>query len=192
MGGGAQSTLDEGVGGRSGHRAARPSIGRRYQSIVDGSAYSRPCYGCTRHERNLEADAAQSRPSGKGFVSTKQSLVSVVDDDESIRESLPAMLGVHGFPAEAFPSAEAFLASTPGGRTQCLVLDVNMPGMSGPELQRELSRSGAGIPIIFITAHVDDSLRLELLAQGAVECLFKPFTESDLLAALRKALRTSR
>ena len=121
-------------------------------------------------------------------MSTTQPLVSVVDDDESVRESLPDLLRVLGFPAEAFSSAEEFLESEPLGRSQCLILDVSMPGMSGPELQRELARRGAGIPIIFITAHADDSVRPGLLEQGAVECLFKPFSEAGLLQALRTAL----
>lgn len=123
-------------------------------------------------------------------MSTAQPLVSVVDDDESVRESLPDLLRVHGFPAEAFCSAEAFLESNPIGRTRCLVLDVSMPGMSGPELQRELSRRGAGIPIIFITADADASVRPDLLEQGAVACLLKPFGEADLLEALRCALHS--
>ncbi|HEY0463086.1 MAG TPA: response regulator [Polyangiaceae bacterium] len=122
-------------------------------------------------------------------MSTTQPLVSVVDDDESVRESLPDLLRVLGFAAEAFSSAEEFLGSNALGRTQCLILDVNMPEMSGPELQRELLRRGVVIPVIFITAHADDSVPPELIAQGAVECLFKPFSEAGLLDALRKALR---
>ncbi len=121
---------------------------------------------------------------------TARPLVSVVDDDESVRESLPDMLREVGFTAEAFSSAEEFLESDPIGRTQCLILDVNMPGVTGPELQRELSRRGSQIPIIFITAHADDSVRPALLQQGAVECLFKPFSETALLDALHLALGT--
>jgi FixJ family two-component response regulator len=119
-------------------------------------------------------------------------LVTVVDDDESVAESLPDLLGELGYDTEAFSSAEDFLASDPEGRTQCLILDINMPGMTGPELQRELSRRGSKIPIIFITAYADDAMRPALLAQGAVECLFKPFSEAELLAALRAALHGSR
>jgi FixJ family two-component response regulator len=116
--------------------------------------------------------------------------VSVVDDDESVRESLPDLLWELGFDVEAFSSAEEFLESDPAGRTQCLILDVSMPGMTGPELQRELTRRGIKIPIIFITAHADDTLRPSLLEQGAVECLFKPFGESELLDAFKAALGT--
>ena len=115
-------------------------------------------------------------------------LVSIVDDDESVRESLPDLLNELGFATEAFASAEEYLESDPVGRTQCLILNVSMPGMTGPELQRELSRRGAKIPIIFITAHVDDSVRPSLLEQGAVECLVKPFSEAALLGALHAAL----
>jgi len=121
-------------------------------------------------------------------VSATRPLVSVVDDDESVRESLPDLLREFGFDAEAFSSAEEFLESDPDGRTLCLILDVSMPGMTGPELQRELVRRGSKIPIIFITAHADDTVRPTLLAEGAVECLFKPFSEAALLAALQTAL----
>ena len=116
-------------------------------------------------------------------------LISVVDDDESVRESLPDLLKEFGFDAQAFSSAEEFLASDSVGQTSCLLLDVAMPGMTGPDLQRELTIRRREIPIVFITAHRDESVRPRLLAQGAVECLFKPFTEMDLLAALNTALR---
>jgi FixJ family two-component response regulator len=118
-------------------------------------------------------------------------LVAVVDDDESVRESLPDLLREFGFAAEAFSSAEAFLASDSVGRTRCLILDVAMPGMSGPDLQRELRRRGQEIPIVFITAHRDETVRPRLLERGAVECLFKPFSESALVAALNTALRVA-
>jgi FixJ family two-component response regulator len=117
------------------------------------------------------------------------SLVSVVDDDESVRESLPDLLRQFGFAAEAFSSAEAFLASDVVGETSCLLLDVAMPGMSGLELQQELIRRRQEIPIVFITANGDKTVRPRLLAQGAVECLFKPFSEATLLDALNAALR---
>jgi FixJ family two-component response regulator len=119
----------------------------------------------------------------------KRSLVSVVDDDESVRESLPDLLREFGFAAEAFSSAEAFLASDFLSETNCLLLDVAMPGMSGPELQQELIRRRRDIPIVFITGGGDESLRPRLLAEGAVECLFKPLSETALLDALNSALR---
>ena len=119
----------------------------------------------------------------------KRSLVSVVDDDESVRESLPDLLRQFGFAAEAFSSAEAFLASDVVGDTSCLLLDIAMPGMSGPDLQLELTRRRQRIPIVFITGHGDRTVRPRLLADGAVECLFKPFSETALLDALNAALR---
>jgi FixJ family two-component response regulator len=119
------------------------------------------------------------------------SLVAVVDDDESVRESLPDLLRELGYAVRAFSSAEGFLASDCVGQTRCLILDVAMPGMSGPDLQRELRRSRREIPIVFITAHQDESVRPRLLREGAVECLFKPFSETALLAALNTALRVA-
>jgi FixJ family two-component response regulator len=121
----------------------------------------------------------------------KRPLISVVDDDESVRESLPDLLREFGFAAQAFSSAEDFLASDFIGQTRCLVLDVAMPGMSGPDLQQELTRRRQEIPIVFITAHRDDDVRPRLLERGAVECLFKPFSDTALLDALNAALRVS-
>jgi len=118
-------------------------------------------------------------------------LISVVDDDESVRESLPDLLREFGFAAQAFSSAEEFLASDCVGQTRCLVLDIGMPGMTGPELQQELARRRQEIPIIFITAHADETVRTRLLERGAVECLSKPFSDTALLAALNAALRVS-
>ena len=116
-------------------------------------------------------------------------LVSVVDDDESVRESLPDLLRQFGFATEAFSSAEEFLGSDVISQTSCLLLDVAMPGMSGPEAQQELTRLRQTIPIVFITASGDRDLRPRLLARGAVECLFKPFSEAALLEAVGAALR---
>jgi len=115
-------------------------------------------------------------------------LIAVVDDDESVRESLPDLLGVLGFAARGFASAEEYLASDCIADTGCLILDIAMPGMSGPELQRELIRRGHAIPTIFITAQSRQSIPSDLLQQGAVECLFKPFSEQSLRAALDAAL----
>ena len=115
-------------------------------------------------------------------------LISVVDDDESVRESLPDLLREFGFEAQTFSSAEEFLASESVADTNCLVLDVAMPGMSGPDLQRELKTREQSIPIVFITAARDATVRPRLIAQGAVECLFKPFEPTDLLRALNTAL----
>jgi len=124
-------------------------------------------------------------------VIVMRSFVSVVDDDESVRESLPDLLREFGFAVRAFSSAEEFLASDCVGQTSCLVLDVAMPGMTGPDLQRELRRGGREIPIVFITAHRDETVRPRVLEHGAVECLFKPFSETALLEALNAALRAA-
>jgi FixJ family two-component response regulator len=118
-----------------------------------------------------------------------RSLVSVVDDDESVRESLPHLLRKFGFSAQAFSSAEEFLASEFVGETRCLILDIAMPGMSGPALQMELTRRQQAIPIVFITAHGDETVRPSVLEAGAVECLFKPFSATALRAAVNTALR---
>jgi FixJ family two-component response regulator len=122
-------------------------------------------------------------------MTAKRSLVSIVDDDESVRESLPDLLRQFGLAAKAFSSAEAFLASNVVSETSCLVVDITMPGMSGPELQQELRRRQYEVPIVFITSPGDESVRPRLLAEGAVECLFKPFSETALLDALNAALR---
>jgi len=119
----------------------------------------------------------------------RPSLVSVVDDDESVRESLPDLLRQLGFITQAFSSAEEFLASDIVSETKCLILDIAMPGMSGPELQQELVRRRQEIPIVFITAQSDETIRPRVIAGGAVECLFKPFSEAALIDALNSALR---
>ncbi|WP_197723635.1 response regulator [Sphingosinicella microcystinivorans] len=112
--------------------------------------------------------------------------VGVVDDDESVRESLPDLLESFGFQTQAFESAEDFLQfgdDDPG----CLILDIAMPGMSGPELQQELARQERDIPIVFISAHAADLIPA-LLEKGAVACLAKPFSEEELVDAVRAAL----
>src|SRR3954471_5131452 len=116
-------------------------------------------------------------------------LISLVDDDESVRESLPDLLKELGFSARVFSSAEAFLASDCINKTKCLVVDIAMPGISGPELHMELKLRHQEIPIIFITARRDDTVRAHMLQQGAVDCLFKPFGEAMLLAAIELALK---
>ncbi len=117
-----------------------------------------------------------------------RSLVSVVDDDVSVRESLPDLLRMLGFAVRAFSSAEEFLASDCVGQTKCLLPDIAMPRMSGPDLQRELTLRRQEIPIVFITADRDEIVRPRLLEQGAVECLFKPFSETALIDAIKAAL----
>ena len=121
-------------------------------------------------------------------ASPAQLLVTVVDDDESVRESLPDLLKELGFAVSTFSSAGDFLKSRDLSRTRCLILDVAMPGMNGPELQLQLKARGEKIPIIFITARADQAVRTQLIAQGAVDCLFKPFSEQQLREALDAAL----
>ena len=115
-------------------------------------------------------------------------LVCLVDDDESVRESLPDLLGEFGFEVRPFSSAKAFLVADRQGPCDCLILDIAMPEMTGPDLQSELKRRGREIPIVFITAHVDEKARRRVLEQGAVACLYKPFSQAELLAALNTAL----
>lgn len=117
-----------------------------------------------------------------------QLLISVVDDDQSVRESLPDLLKELGFAARTFSSAEEFLASNAVVRSSCLILDVAMPIMSGPELLRELRRRNQTRPVLFITAHRDEVARSQMIKDGATECLFKPFSDTDLLQALNKVL----
>ncbi|HSB53618.1 MAG TPA: response regulator [Gemmatimonadales bacterium] len=124
-------------------------------------------------------------------MNEERPLVAVIDDDESVRESLPDLLRELGFAVEAYSSAEAFLSAGNLARTRCLVLDLAMPGMSGPDLQEELQRRGRAIPIVFITAHAGEAARARLIEKGAAECLFKPFSEGALLAALKTALRVA-
>jgi FixJ family two-component response regulator len=120
----------------------------------------------------------------------KPPLVSVVDDSESVRESIPDLLQQFGYTAQAFESAEAFLASDALTATSCLVLDVGLPGMSGPDLQQELKRRGHRLPIVFITAQGDSSIRPRLTTAGAVAVLFKPFSDTVLYDAVKAALET--
>jgi FixJ family two-component response regulator len=124
-------------------------------------------------------------------MSPPGALVSVVDDDESVRESLPDLLREFGFAAQVFPSAENFLASEYVDQTNCLILDITMPGMTGPELQQELKLRRKQIPIVFITGNKDETVRPRLLERGAVACLFKPFSDTALLEAVKTALRVS-
>jgi FixJ family two-component response regulator len=119
---------------------------------------------------------------------TERLLLSVVDDDEMLRESLPELLREFGFSARAFSSGQEFLSSNYVDETRCLILDVAMPGMSGLEVQEELKRRGRAIPIIFITGQKDEDIRKQALRQGAVNVLYKPFSDSALLEAVNAAV----
>ena len=124
-------------------------------------------------------------------IAGERPLLSVVDDDESVRESLPDLLREFGFDAEAFSSAPDFLSSDYVEATRCLVLDIAMPGMNGLDLQQELKRRGREIPIVFITGQKDDGIRTQAFKQGAVKFLYKPFSDTAVLDAINAALRFS-
>ena len=129
-------------------------------------------------------------PNGGG--GNERPLLSVVvDDDESVRESLPDLLREFGFAARAFSSAEEFLSSGCLDETSCLILDIAMPGMTGPQLYQELKRRGQEIPTIFITGQRDEAVRARMLKQGAAGFLLKPFSDTDLLAAIKTALQVT-
>lgn len=117
-------------------------------------------------------------------------IITVIDDDESVRESLPDLIREFGFSVNSFASAEDFLESDALDTTNCLILDVGMPRMSGPDLQMELRRRQQRIPIVFITANVDETDRHGLIKNGAIDCLFKPFNDTELLRAVNTALQT--
>lgn len=157
-----------------------------------GIHFSRKAYGCgVRREsrRNAGTCWRQYPPRYGEVVTGKRPLVSVVDDDESVRESLPDLLRELGYEAQVFSSAQEFLKSEYVAKIKCLILDIAMPGMSGPELQDELTRRQVKIPVIFITAQKDEAVRSRMLARGAVECLFKPFSDTALQKALNTALQ---
>jgi FixJ family two-component response regulator len=117
-------------------------------------------------------------------------LISVVDDDDSVRESLGGLIRSVGFAVKVFASAEEFLNSDHLRNTDCLILDVRMPGMNGLDLQRQLAASYCKIPVIFITAHGDEDVRSRALNGGAVDYLLKPFSEEALLNAIDAALKS--
>ena len=117
-------------------------------------------------------------------------LVSVVDDDESVRESLPDLLSEFGYSVRTFSSALEFLASDALDETRCLLLDIAMPGMTGIELQAELRLRDKRIPVIFITATRDERTLARVVELGAAACLIKPFNDTALMEALRSAMTT--
>ena len=147
---------------------------RQYQSTMDAAGRLAHCFVMGSRERR----SATERP-----------FLSVIDDDESVRESLPDLLREFGFDARAFPSAPDFLSSDYVDATRCLILDVAMPGMTGLDLQQELKRRGQEIPIIFITGQKDEGIRKQAFRQGAVKFLYKPFSDTAVLDAINAALR---
>ncbi len=121
-------------------------------------------------------------------VLTKTGVIAIVDDDESLREALASVMKAAGFPVRTFASAEEFLGCDD---TTCLVLDVRLPGMSGIELQKQLTRTKSRLPVIFVTAHGDASLRDSVMRGGAAAFLYKPVRSDALLREIRRALETS-
>src|SRR5262245_8478510 len=119
---------------------------------------------------------------------SNHSLISIVDDDISVRESLQGLIRSVGFEVEVFASAEEFFNSAHLRNTRCLILDVRMPGMNGLQLQRRLALFRDDIPVIFITAHGDESARWQAFKNGAANYLFKPFSEEALLGSIYLAL----
>jgi len=116
-------------------------------------------------------------------------LITIVDDDDALRNSLDDLLQSVGFRVQGFASAEAFLQANHAPETACLILDVRLPGMHGLELQRQLVAAHWGMPIIFVTAYADGDVRARALAAGAVAFLYKPCREEDLLHAIEAALK---
>src|ERR1700736_491650 len=123
-------------------------------------------------------------------VHGKTELVAILDDDESMRSALQGLLQAVGMSAQAFASSEEFLNSGQQHRIACLIADIRMPGMSGLELQARLNAERCRIPIIFITAHGDEKMRMQALRAGAVEFLAKPFEDEALLESVRAALES--
>jgi CheY-like chemotaxis protein len=140
-------------------------------------------------EREVGGDGEACREDQSKVAVMEGPMVVVVDDDESVRESLPPLLAQLGYVSNGFASAEDFLASEDLDKVDSLILDVTMPGMSGPDLQRELRRRGYDMPIIFITAQREEGLRAHLLGMGVVAVLFKPFSDAALEEALDAAFR---
>src|SRR6266853_1441868 len=120
----------------------------------------------------------------------KTNMVAIVDDDELMRSALQGLLKTVGLPAQAFASAEEFLNSGQHHQIACLIADIRMPGMSGLELQAKLNAERCKIPIIFITGHNDEKMRMQALRAGAVEFLAKPFNDDALLESVRAALES--
>ncbi|MFZ0584229.1 MAG: response regulator [Candidatus Acidiferrales bacterium] len=117
-------------------------------------------------------------------------MVAIVDDDDLMRSALEGLLKAVGLRAQAFSSAEEFLRSGQPRETACLIADIRMPGMTGLELQAKLNADACRIPIVFITAHGDEKMRMQAMRAGAVEFLAKPFDDEALLESVRAALNT--
>ena len=124
----------------------------------------------------------------ENYTVTKGARISVVDDDESMREAVKALIDAMGLSVEEFSSAEAYLKSGRSQAFDCLILDIRMPGLSGLELQRRLASDGCPVPIVFMTAHYGEEVRRKAIEAGAVEVLSKPFTDKELFNAIGQSL----
>jgi FixJ family two-component response regulator len=136
-------------------------------------------------------DVRANFSNGAGVREKIVSLIGVVDDDESVRDALSSLLRSAGYKCAPYPSAEAFLESSRLGETDCIVLDVRMPGLSGLDLQVKLREMNSPIPVIFVTGHADYQVRAKALAQGAAAFFGKPFSDEALLGAISSALRST-
>ena len=140
------------------------------------------------HLKHGNEGSASEQLKGMDMGVPGSTIISIVDDDESVRDAIKSLLKSIGFRVAVFASAEGFLHSGQLQATACLILDVRMPGMSGLELQRQLAAAQWRIPIIFITAHDEEAARAQVLQACVVDCLRKPFSEEALLNAIRSAL----
>jgi FixJ family two-component response regulator len=120
-------------------------------------------------------------------MATRPQIVAIVEDDPSVRKSLKRLLNAYGFTTEGYASAEAFLDAGAAGRTDCLVLDINLSGMSGIELRQQLTASGSALPVIFITAVDCDELEKEAIRAGCLAYLRKPISAELLTEVITKA-----
>jgi FixJ family two-component response regulator len=128
----------------------------------------------------------------KQEMSKPESIVYVVDDDESVREAIQSLIRSVGLHVEAFASAQDFLRSKRPDVPGCLVLDIRLPGFSGLQLQRKLADADIRIPIVFMTGHGDIPMTVKAMKAGAVEFLTKPFRDQDLLDAIQQSIETDR
>jgi CheY-like chemotaxis protein len=165
--------------------------GRRIERRVQRKPRGGLALHLARQSQNLIAETAMSQLA-ENSTDVKRApqapVISVVDDEESVREAMRSLLRSAGYRVRAFASAENLFDSGALGETACLILDVRMPGTGGLELQEQLNRGGSRIPIIFITAHADGLTEMRARAAGAVDMLRKPFAASDMLRAVETAL----
>jgi len=174
------------VGERYARRIGRPTTTRRCRNLSIGSLHETPALPY-RRRRHIGRDLYR-HASEQGRLVTASPIISIVDDDASVRDATARLLRSLGFSAHAFASAKEFLFSPRLADTSCLIADVQMPGMSGVELQEHLIARGHSMPTIFITAFLDDRIRERAIRSGAVCFLTKPFDGPRLLECVERAL----